>query len=617
MTEGELWRDRWRLTGRAPSRDALERWHAEDTSTGQSVEILILRPSRGNRDSRRDFVNVHRALRTASDPALRETLEVHHDGELAFAVRAPLHTQTVADVRGPLPADQVAAIGAKLLPAVLAAGSATRGALLPSDVGLDDVGQPVLALRGAPLTQVVRGTTRAAAPEAFQGADPDGPAGLYGLGVLLYQLATGRSPQAAGLGPTAQPPPPSAVRHGIPQALDTAITTLLSTDPSRRAAALPWLLDAAGPLPDLRTQLQQAAASEPVRTGPANDASRRQHADDDVPAGLVLVDAGDLAQLEPAQRSHAAGLAGVPLSVVHDLITARLPLVVATTTSRAGAVQQAQRLSRDSGLPVAAGVRSGVSPWAVGATTAVAASVPALLVLLTAALGAWFLAVPLLLLLATIGLAGAWIGLATQRRRALHGAGLAGLRHARGRRGDHAVDLLAPAWDQLARVRAQLGAADLPTNANTDVRSVLKDLEERLLGLATRAGASERALKQVDATQLRTRLAALTTQQELSDAQRAERDRLARTVSDLDAVAEHRRSVASEAARIRDALAEITAVLGQLGDDPGEALLDGLGRATRHAATAASDPPSGTATDRARAEAARRAQRAHPEREGR
>lgn len=110
---------------------------------------------------------------------------------------------------------------------------------------LTDFGIAKVLQRDANLTQVGRtlGTPTYMAPEQIQGDPVDGRTDIYALGVLLYQLATGRFPYLADSSPEITMmhlynPVPSAraANPKLPEALDKVIATAMAKSPNDRFA---------------------------------------------------------------------------------------------------------------------------------------------------------------------------------------------------------------------------------------------------------------------------------------------------------------------------------------------------------------------------------------------
>jgi len=93
-------------------------------------------------------------------------------------------------------------------------------------------------------TGTFMGTLPYMSPEQCLGKELDGRSDLYSLGVLLYQLATGRlpfdikSPTDAVMKHIKEtPPPPEQVRPGLPPAVTAVITQAIAKDPANRFAS--------------------------------------------------------------------------------------------------------------------------------------------------------------------------------------------------------------------------------------------------------------------------------------------------------------------------------------------------------------------------------------------
>jgi hypothetical protein len=113
---------------------------------------------------------------------------------------------------------------------------------------------------GLTVTGAFLGTPDYLAPEAIEGRGAEPRSDLYALGVIFFELLTGRRPFTAD-SPYAllkqhcneEPPRPSQIQPGIPPELEAIALALLAKDPSKRPA------DAEGLVVALRDWLNRAA----------------------------------------------------------------------------------------------------------------------------------------------------------------------------------------------------------------------------------------------------------------------------------------------------------------------------------------------------------------------
>ncbi|MBY0456135.1 MAG: serine/threonine protein kinase, partial [Gemmataceae bacterium] len=119
-----------------------------------------------------------------------------------------------------------------------------------ADFGIAKQLGPVTGTGPVTRTGIVMGTPEYMAPEQLEGRDPTPLVDVYALGVILYQLLTGRVPfQGAGFADTMrlaleQPPvPPHQLQPGIPRDLETICLKSLEKSPAKRYASAEALAD--------------------------------------------------------------------------------------------------------------------------------------------------------------------------------------------------------------------------------------------------------------------------------------------------------------------------------------------------------------------------------------
>jgi len=158
--------------------------------------------------------------------------------------------------KGPLPIDEVLRYGAQIADALTEAHRAgiVHRDLKPGNVMISRHGVKVLDFGLAKMTEVaeptitrpftVLGTPAYMAPEQIAGRPADARSDLFALGLVLYEMTTGRLPlPGASLGSVLQShghadiTPPSKIRTAASPALDNLIARLLSADPARRPAS--------------------------------------------------------------------------------------------------------------------------------------------------------------------------------------------------------------------------------------------------------------------------------------------------------------------------------------------------------------------------------------------
>ena len=209
---GELLAGRFRV-GEEIGRGGIARVvAAEDTVLGQPVALKILFPQHAEHPVLRERFRREVALaRRLVHPGILRVFDLHEDGELLFFAMERLDGEDLAQRlrrTGPLPAGERRRVVTALLDALGAAHGAGvvhrdvkpgNVMLMPGGgVKILDFGLARLeTLAGLTARSLVLGTPDYLAPEAINGLPVDARSDLYGLGVVWFEMATGKLPFGA------------------------------------------------------------------------------------------------------------------------------------------------------------------------------------------------------------------------------------------------------------------------------------------------------------------------------------------------------------------------------------------------------------------------------------
>jgi serine/threonine protein kinase/tetratricopeptide (TPR) repeat protein len=282
---------RYRLVDRLGAGGMGEVWRAHDANLDREVAIKVLAPGTASDATTTErFRREALALSRLSHPGVATVYDFDAQDGTAFLVMELVGGGSLDDrlATGPLPIADVAQIGAAIADAIAEAhqcGILHRD-LKPANIVLTPAGLPKILDFGiarliggsgdaAKLTQtgMLVGSLPYMAPEQLTGDADDSRTDIYALGVMLFEMTTGRRPFLKER-PEAlmfeifgnAPPAVRSLRADAPSALDQLIDACLSKDPARRpatAAAVATALRALGSAP----------ASGPV-SAPARDTIR-------------------------------------------------------------------------------------------------------------------------------------------------------------------------------------------------------------------------------------------------------------------------------------------------------------------------------------------------------
>ncbi|MDG4666452.1 protein kinase [Mycobacterium sp. 236(2023)] len=203
------------------------------------------------------FQREARAVARLKDPGLVAVYDQGLDGQHPFLVMELVEGGTLRELlreRGPMPPHAVAAVLRPMLGGLAAAHRAglVHRDIKPENVLISDDGEVKLADFGLvravaeakiTSTSVILGTAAYLAPEQVANGETDARGDVYAVGILVYELLTGRTPF---VGDTAlavayqrmdrDVAPPSTAIQGVPRQFDELVLCATSRDPDRRFA---------------------------------------------------------------------------------------------------------------------------------------------------------------------------------------------------------------------------------------------------------------------------------------------------------------------------------------------------------------------------------------------
>jgi eukaryotic-like serine/threonine-protein kinase len=251
---GRLLAKRYRLLERIDEGGAGEVWRARDEKLDRDVAIKLLGPDADDAFRAR-FADEARRAAAVVHPNVVVVFDEGRDGADAFMVMELVQGKTLREIvaeRGPLPAHEVA----RLIRQVAAALDAAHAAgvihcdVKPANVIVDREGVAKLTDFGIARAardrdeQELLGTARYIAPERVEGGPVTARTDVYGLGLVAYELLTGRPTFDGGTSEELVRErlvgPPPSLRHarvGIDERLDAIVGRALATLPDRRYAS--------------------------------------------------------------------------------------------------------------------------------------------------------------------------------------------------------------------------------------------------------------------------------------------------------------------------------------------------------------------------------------------
>ncbi len=252
-----VYNDRYELTQHIARGGMAEVYRAQDRLLGRPVALKVLFPELSvDRSFVERFRREAQAAANLSHPNIVPVFDWGEDQGTYFIVMEYVDGRPLSSVlrsSGSMQAERIASIGADVAAALSYAhrhGVVHRdikpGNILLTDDGMvkvTDFGIARAVNTEESLTQTgaVMGTATYFSPEQAQGYGVDGRSDIYSLGVVLYEMATGRPP-FVGETPVAvaskhvreSPRAPRELNPGIPLALEAVIARAMAKEPEQR-----------------------------------------------------------------------------------------------------------------------------------------------------------------------------------------------------------------------------------------------------------------------------------------------------------------------------------------------------------------------------------------------
>ena len=245
--EGKVFKQRYQLKQKMGSGRLADTYVADDLQLNKQVAVKVLYSQIASNPSYIQKLEAELKVAVELDhPNITKTYDWGKEDDLFFVVTEFVEGRSLKSIlgsEGKLPPPRASRIASDVCGALELAHSRNlvHGGISTHNIFISEIGQVKLMDVGMAWTSTGRGTPQYVSPEQAQGLAVDARSDLYSLGIVLYDLLTGKVPFDDPNAETVinkqvneEPVAPSVIDPGIPAALNSLVMKALAKDPALR-----------------------------------------------------------------------------------------------------------------------------------------------------------------------------------------------------------------------------------------------------------------------------------------------------------------------------------------------------------------------------------------------